>query len=273
MTTAIIIPIYKDLEALDIIIEAIQNQTILPDEIIIAEDNDSPKTKTFIDDIKIDGVDIKHTYQKDQGWRRNKSTNNALKVVNSDYLIFIDGDCVPYPTLVEYHKALAKKDAVLCGRRTEPGEYFSTLLRKKEMSVDYFIKNYYKLYFKLKKDNVKHYDGGISFEPNSLALKTIYNFRKKANHLVGCHWSVWKKDLEKINGFDEDFILPTHGEDTDIERRLRAIGVKFESCRFCACVVHLYHDKVFNNDITTKTKALMDSKKDIFICKNGIKKL
>ena len=76
-----------------------------------------------------------------------------------------------------------------------------------------------------------------------------------------------KKDLEKINGFDEDFTLPTTGEDTDIERRLRYFGIKMKSCRYCANVIHLYHKKVFNPDITSKTETLMETKKDQFICK------
>jgi len=271
MTVSVVVTIYKDLEALDIIINALQYQTVLPNEIIIAEDNNSKEIIEFIKTINIDGVIIKHTSQEDNGWQRNKSSNNALRVVESDYIIWIDGDCVPYPTLVESHVKLSEVNTVLCGRRTEPGEKFSTFLRKKEMTTNHFLDNYYKNYFKLKDDEIRHYDDGIYFNPDSFIIKLIAKIRNKENHIVGCHWSSWKKDMLMINGFDEDFILPTHGEDTDIERRLRHFGVKMKSCRYSANVIHLYHKKVFNKVITDQTEKMMASKKDIFVCQNGLK--
>ncbi|MGB5792353.1 galactosyltransferase-related protein, partial [Poseidonibacter sp.] len=103
--------------------------------------------------------------------------------------------------------------------------------------------------------------------------KTITKLRKKENHIVGCHFSCWKKDLEMINGFDEDFKLPTTGEDMDIERRLRHFGIKMKSCRYSANVIHLFHKKVFNSDITSQTEAMMENKKDVFICENGLERL
>ena len=273
MTVAVVVTIYKDIEALKLIIESIKNQTVLPDEIIIAEDNNADNIKEFIESIKISGVNIKHTSQEDNGWQRNKSSNNALRACESDYIIWIDGDCVPYPTFIESHIKLSEKNTVLCGRRTEPGKLFSTALRKQEMTIPEFLDNYYTNYFKLKDDEIRHYDDGIYFKPNSFILKLIAKIRNKENHIVGCHWSSWKKDMIMINGFDEDFNLPTHGEDTDIERRLRHFGVKMKSCRYSANVIHLYHKKVFNTEITDQTEKIMATKKDIFICKNGLNKI
>jgi len=42
------------------------------------------------------------------------------------------------------------------------------------------------------------------------------------------------------------------------------------SCRNAAIMVHLYHKKNFNQDISRQTEALMETKKDVFICKNGL---
>ncbi len=101
----------------------------------------------------------------------------------------------------------------------------------------------------------------------------IHKIARKNSHIVGCNWSCFKEDLVKINGYDEDFTLPTTGEDSDIERRLSHFGVKMKSCRNAAVVAHLYHKKIFNDDISSKTLSLMNKKKDIFVCKNGLKKL
>lgn len=268
MKTTVIVSIYKDVEALDVIINSLVNQTHQADEIIISEDGNSKDVKRYCETLK--NLKIKHLSQPDNGWRKNKALNKAIKESKNDYLIFIDGDCVPYPTFIESHVTLCEENTVLCGRRTEPGKKFSQQLRTKKLSIDKFVANYISNYFKLKKDNVRHYDDGIYLHPNSSILKLIKKFRKKENHIVGCNFSCWKKDLEKINGFDEDFTLPTTGEDTDIERRMRHFGIKMKSCRYSANMVHLYHKKVFNKDISTQTESLMQTKKDVFVCKNGL---
>jgi cellulose synthase/poly-beta-1,6-N-acetylglucosamine synthase-like glycosyltransferase len=54
----------------------------------------------------ITDLDVKHTTQEDIGIRKARSQNNGIIVSSGDYLIFIDGDCVPYTTFVEAHVAL-----------------------------------------------------------------------------------------------------------------------------------------------------------------------
>jgi GT2 family glycosyltransferase len=270
LKTTIIISVYKDVKALDLILNSLLNQTKEVDEIIISEDGNCEEMKSYF--VTLNNPKIKHLFQEDNGWQKNRALNKAIHVSKNNYLIFIDGDCLPYPTFIESHITLAEENAVLCGRRTEPGEKFSKQLRTEELSVKEFVSRYVSNYFKLKNDNIRHYDDGIYFHPDSLILKLIKKFRKKENHIVGCNFSCWKKDLEKINGFDEEFTLPTTGEDTDIERRMRHFGVKMNSCRYSANVIHLYHKKVFSTEISSQTEALMENKKNVFVCKNGLKK-
>jgi len=272
MKATIIISVYKDVQALNIIIEALQNQSYPIDEIIISEDGNSKEIKEYFSSLKF--KNIKHLSQDDNGWQKNRALNRAIQASNNEYLIFIDGDCVPYSNFIESHLKLQEKKTVLCGRRTEPGEKFSKQLREESLSIKDFTKNYIKNYFQLKKDQIRHYDEGFYFHHNSMILKLLaFIRRKKENHIVGCNFSCWKEDLEKINGFDEDFLLPTTGEDSDIERRMKHFGVKMKSCRYSANTIHLYHEKLFNPEISSKTEALMETKKDIFICKSGLKKL
>ena len=270
MKTCVIISVYKDVRALSLIIDSLLNQSVEVDEIIISEDCESSQMKEYFNSLKNDK--IKHLSQEDNGWQKNKALNRAIKKSTSEYLIFIDGDCIPYSTFIESHILLSEKKSVLCGRRTEPGEKFSSILREKNTNIKEFVSSYISNFFKLKKDDVRHYEDGIYFHPHSFLFKLIMKIRKnKQNHIVGCNFSCWKKDLEKINGFDEDFILPTTGEDTDIERRMTHFGIKMNSCRYSANIVHLYHKKIFDKDISSQTEALMESKKDIFVCKKGLK--
>lgn len=268
---SIIIAVYRDVVALDLILKALKNQTYKKFEVIIAEDGQSEEMKEFID--TVNDLTIKHLSQEDIGWRKNKMLNKAIIESSCDYLIFIDGDCVPHEKFIEEHYNRRKNNFVLCGRRTEPGEKFSTLLREGKISIDMFFTSYLKNYFHLKKDEIRHYEEGIYCKQNSILEKliTIKSSRKEA-HIVGCNWSCNKEDILKINGFDEDFELPTTGEDTDIERRMRHFGIKMISCRNFAIMLHLYHKKNFNQEIASKTLELMNTKSNQFVCKNGIMK-
>ncbi|MEE1258562.1 MAG: galactosyltransferase-related protein [Paludibacteraceae bacterium] len=45
--------------------------------------------------------------------------------------------------------------------------------------------------------------------------------------LLGCNFGIYKSDLLKVNGFDERFLAPATGEDTDLEARLARIGIPY----------------------------------------------
>jgi len=270
-STSVIIAIYNDVEALALLIDSLMSQTHIPDEIIVTEDAEHPEVREYI--ATLNNKKVIHLSQPDDGWQKERALNSAIRASTSEYLIFIDGDCLPYTTFVAGHLKLSEKDVALCGRRTEPGELFSQRLRHKELSLLEFQNSYISNYFALKKDHIRHYDEGLYFAPDSLMFKLIHKLGRKESHIVGCNWSCYKKDLEMINGYDEDFTLPTTGEDTDVERRLRHFGIKMKSCRNAANVIHLYHEKIFNPDISQKTEALMETKKDIFVCHNGLRAL
>ena len=42
------------------------------------------------------------------------------------------------------------------------------------------------------------------------------------------------------------------------------------SCRYSANIVHLYDEKIFNKNISSKTEALMESNQDTYVCKKGL---
>ena len=273
MTIAYIIAVYKDVEALSLIIDTILEQSVFPDEVIIAEDGNSKEISQYVESLNIDAFKIIHTFHEDIGWQKDKSLNNAIRSSNSEYLIITDGDIVPYPNFVEMHKKLASPKSVLCGRRVNPGPLISKKLRQREMSVKEFSENYFLNTFQFFRDGMTRYDDGIQISPDGWLFKKLDEGKRKNSSLIGCCWSVWREDLEMINGFDEDFQRPTVGCDTDIERRLRHFGIAFKSCRNVANSIHLYHKEKYDKVNSIENKKILASKKDIYICKNGLKKL
>nr|MCH9812530.1 glycosyltransferase [Campylobacterota bacterium] len=160
MKATVIVAIYKDIEALNLILNALLNQTYTGDyEVIIAEDGSDADVKAFMKSLSTSQV--LHTTQKDEGWQKNKSINNALKIAKGELIIFLDGDCIPYSNFIENYLQFATPKTVLAGRRVELGPQYSYALREKEIDALDIENNYFKYYFNLKKDNTRRYEVGI----------------------------------------------------------------------------------------------------------------
>jgi len=268
---SLLIPTYKDLVALELILEALEKQSYPNFEIIIAEDSEDRKTKTLLQ--KFNSLDIKHLSQPDRGNRKATILNKALTIVEGEYLIFIDGDTIPFSTFIEAHVLLSQSKTILCGRRVNLGESVSIDLRQKRISAYDIERQYIKNYNYLKKNGTRHYEQGLYFQPNSW----IHNILVKANknlHILGSNFSCFKNDFIAINGFDED-ITGGSKDDVDLEWRFIDSGCRVKSCKNSANLFHLHHERTSRTDDEAIAKKQMQAnrEKEQFICKNGIKQL
>jgi len=268
----IIISVYKNIEALRVILDALEKQTYKVDEILVSEDGESQEMKRFLSTQHI--PNLKHVTQKDEGWRKNKALNNAISHASCEYLIFIDGDVVPHPRFIEGHISCAKPKRVCAGKRVELGPVYSQKLIDGTITIEKLAKRFLFKVYSLHKDGTRHFEDGIYVAPESWIYKKFIQ-RKNISYLIGCNFSCYKKDIESINGFDEEYVNPAIGEDVDINWRFRASGIEVISCRNIANVYHLYHKKGFganegeiNNKILNKT-----IQNNQYICLNGLKKL
>lgn len=270
MKISIIIAVYKDIEALKIIIEALKHQTYKNFEVIVAEDNNSLEMKEYIDSIT--DLEIKHTFQEDNGIRKSRSQNNAILASSGEYLIFIDGDIIPYSTFVEGHYKLAQKGYVLAGRRVNLNENLSNRLRKGELTPLELERDFFTLGFSLMFDRNSRFEQGIYINPDSWIYKLFLQNRKRNTSIIGCNFSCFKEDMMAINGFDESYGSSSLPDDVDLDWRFRAYGLKLKSCKNVANVFHLHHKKQ-NNPTTKEQRERFEynKKTNNYITKNGLK--
>ena len=176
MKVSVIIAVYKDVEALELIIESLKNQTYKNFEVVIAEDGQDEKMQAFIKSIK--NLDIKHTTQEDIGVRKSKSQNNGIKISSGEYLIFIDGDCILYSDFIEKHLKLSSPLNIISGRRVNLGPKYSFFLRNKNITSLWLEKNFTKKYFDISKDakEEKHTEEGFKIKPFSFLHKILHLF-------------------------------------------------------------------------------------------------
>jgi len=272
--TTVIVSVYKNIKALNIVLKSLQNQTILPDEVIISEDGNSEVMKNFVDNLKIKEFSIIHLTCEDIGWRKNVALNKAIVHSTSDYLIFIDGDVVPHKRFIEGHLFWSKPKRVCAGKRAEIGKNLSQEILNEKLSVDELANKYLLWIVKLHKDKVRHYEDGIYIKPNGFLFQKIVS-KKHISYIIGCNFSCFKEDILSINGFDEDYQLPSVGEDVDINFRFRASGIEVVSVRNIANVYHLWHKKGFGANEGEINNVIFHNtvKNNQYIAVNGIKKL
>jgi len=272
MLVSLILPTYKDIVALRLILDALELQTYKKFELLVVEDDDAQATKDFLHSYNSDFT-IKHFFHADEGNRKAIIINKALPSVMGEYIIFIDGDTIPYSTFIESHVALSEKKTVLCGRRVNLGEQVSKDFREQKV-IPYAIERHYLQSFSyLKQSKTRHYEQGLRLKPTSLLYKVLQRFDKNV-HILGSNFSCFREDLFAINGFDED-IVGGSKDDVDLEWRFLRSGCRLKSCKFCANLFHLNHTRASRKEEEAIAKKMMQKNQEAnkFICSNGIEKL
>jgi len=271
--STIIISVYKDIKSLDIIIESLASQTILPDEVLISEDCQSEEMATFLPQARIryPNLTITHLFQEDSGWRKNIALNRAVLAAQNEYLIFIDGDCVVFEDFIENHVMQVNKGVVLSGKRVQLGPKITQKIYDKRLKASTLTNHYWFFLPQLLLEKTRHLEDMLHISAKSFLAPYI---KRHVRFIIGCNWSCYKEDLLKINGFDETYTLPSVGEDIDLGWRFRGMGIKLLSCRHNANMVHLYHKKQFDSNTLKINNEILQKNfdKNRFFCDNGITK-
>ena len=263
---SVIISIYNRLDNLELILTALEKQTVKSFEVIVSEDNDSPITAEFINKARERfSFTIKHISQEDIGFRKTMALNKAVVASEYDYLIFLDGDCVPHEKLVETYLKYLTPDTICLGRRCYLDKSLTDRLYK---TKDMKVLSVLNLLLHTKRRKRAFYIPPSIKKPNVC---------KKIRRIIGCNWAIHKQNILDINGYDEDYTHAAVGEDIDIDWRLRLLNdrIIFLNVKYQAITYHLYHPKNYSGDDVNKSRAMKDEKMKTgnYVCKNGIRKL
>ena len=257
MKLTLIITTYNWPESLLLVIESIKHQTILPDEVIIADDGSTKETKNLINNFKKDtDLNIIHSWQEDMGFRASRSRNNAIFKSSGDYIVLIDGDTILHTNFVKDHIANAESGFFVQGFRVLLSEkQTKKALAEKIVNFPFFSSE-----FKNRKNSI-----------HSKLLSLI--FSNKKNHLNGiksCNMAFYRKDCLNINGFNNEF-EGWGREDSEFVVRLINSGIKRKNVRFNAIQFHLWHNEN-SRILLEKNNAMLEDaiNNRIQWCENGI---
>ena len=269
LEATLIISVYTNTIALKSVLDSVMNQSWKNFEILISEDGESNQMKTFLSAYPFD-LTWNHLTQEDLGWRKNRALNQAVRSAKSDYLVFIDGDCVLHPRFMEMHHRYAKEGRILAGKRIKLNESLSERLSNGEITPTMVQHYLSKNIFSFKKKGFRFQEEGFFVDPDGFT-GFIPNFRKMSQ-LKGCNMSFSKKAIHAINGFDEDYIRPAIGEDIDLVWRFKRAGYGLFSLRNLAVQYHLHHTENWTDQ--SENIRMMEEKQNanLFYCVNGLEK-
>lgn len=246
---SLIISFYNRIDYLKLVFAGLEIQSFKDFEVIIADDGSNELVVNQLKSlIHKASFNVKHLWQEDKGFRKNKILNRAIVESSSDYLVFIDGDCIPHSEFLNEHFKNREQKICLTGRRVNLSRRITEKLNEELVKQKFLEKNLFLLFWDSIFGETVDFEKGIYIK--SKKLREFIN--KKPRGLLGCNFSIHKKDILDVNGFDERYIHPSIGEDSDLQFRLELNGVKIKSLNNIAIQYHLYHKLQERKEINLK---------------------
>jgi len=235
MRVSIVVSTYNAPDWLEKVLWGYAAQSHRDFEVVVADDGSTDETRARIDRVRAaTGLELRHVWHEDRGYRRQTILNRAILETRTDYLVFTDGDCIPRQDFVAVHVAHA-----------EPGRFLSGGYCKLPLDLSK----------RIDRDDVL---SGRCFDPSWLTshgLRGRSQLRKLSARggwarlldavtpakatFNNCNSSAWKRDLLAVNGYDER--MQYGGADREIGERLVHHGIRGKQLRHRAVVLHLDH--------------------------------
>ena len=232
---SVILTTYQREDALDAVLRALARQTDRAFEIIVADDGSGPPTRTVVEHRAAHtDIPIKHVWQEDRGFRLAEIRNRAIGASGGTYCIILDGDCIPRPNFIAVHRRLAEPGWFVTGNR---------ILLSQELTERVLAEASEAECFGLQEWIVLRRRGKINrLAPLlSLPLGPLRKLRSRAwRGARACNLAVWRRDLERVDGFDATY----NGwglEDSDLLIRLLRARIRRKDGNFATGVLHLWH--------------------------------
>lgn len=252
---SVIITTYNRPDALAAVVEACFVQDNKNFEIIIADDGSTHNTKDCIEKLRARSpVPLFHVWQPDDGFRAAAVRNKGTLAASGDYIVFLDGDCIPQKNFISQHHKLARRGYLVSGSRVLLSRELTNRILAEKIDL-HTIGWLQKLKHRLAGDFNKFLQLVITW-PDLGRESKRFSWRR----IKSCNLGVWRTDLDLVNGFDESFLGWGH-EDSDLVVRLFNAGVMRKDGAFSTEVYHLWHperqrDQASSNQDLVRRRAI-----------------
>lgn len=259
MQLSVIMTTYNRPVALERVLEGLYHQTRLPDEVIVADDGSGNETEAVIECFRrTSPFRLKHVWHTDRGFRAAAIRNRAIRRSTGDYLVLLDGDCIPDKHFINDHQRLAQRGFFLQGKRVLVEEQRTPTFRFEDTAT---IARKMRLFF----------SAGIGNRHHLLRLPLFpASSSQSLNGIRSCNLSLFRDDLVAVNGFNEDF-SGWGREDSELVVRLYNYGLKRKNHPFMATCYHLWHPENDRSRLAINDALLEEGVvSETFYCRQGL---
>lgn len=239
MRISVIICTYNKPAWLEKVLIGFAHQTYTDYEIVIADDGSGPETKSLVERFRENsGIMVHHVWQPDEGFQKSMILNKAILASTSDYLIFTDDDCIPRKDFIEVHAKNAEAGRFLSG-----GYFMLPMGTSKKISAEDIASGKAFNPTWLRQNGLDPTFRILKLIARGLIqdfLNTVTTTKPTWN---GHNASGWKKDLMKVNGFNEK--MQYGGQDRELGERLENLGIRGKQIRYSAICIHLDHARPY----------------------------
>jgi glycosyltransferase involved in cell wall biosynthesis len=249
----VVVSTYNNPRALDLALHALQRQTLGGFRLCVADDGSGPDTATLLAQwTERLGGRLRHIWQADHGFRKNRILNKAIASSTADYLIFLDGDCLPSPRFVARHLALASPRRFCTGGVIRLTEAISDDITPEAVDAGaVFDRSWLGTHGVLKNTSTRLKAGLYPPWLSGLAER-MTTVERTWN---GGNSSTARINLIRVNGFDENFGYGA--EDIELGYRLNNAGIRGRHLRYSAPVLHMEHRRDYaDQHLKARNKAV-----------------
>jgi len=251
-------------------LSALAVQTRVPDEIIVADDGSDEATVSAMNRLlPACGMASTVVRQEKDGYRLAAARNKAIRAATGDILLFLDCDIALLPDAVALHEAESRSCRLLTGNRAIVDEVATGNLMAASPAPT--AADWEQAWTSADQTEVLAAAQQFAHDAN---LRHWHVARPHKPKLLGCHFSLFREDVKRINGFDENFVGWGY-EDDDFARRLYKAGVQPMSVIETARAMHLWHPSLAPQALKRHrdrpNRAYFRRWRVPAVCQNGLK--
>jgi glycosyltransferase involved in cell wall biosynthesis len=256
MKIAVIPATYNRPDALAAQLEGYLAQDYPDFEIVVADDGSGPETAEVVRRYRSRApFRIEHVWQENRGYRAAAIRNQAVARSDADYVIYTDQDCIPLPDFLSRHARLAERGWFVAGNRVLTRRAFAERIVSEHLPVhEWRFRDWLRCRMRGDVNRIQP----LLRLPDG-AFRKAHPRRWKGAKTANL--AVWRSDLERVNGMDEQY-AGWGLEDSDLVIRLLRSGVRHKSGRYACPVIHLWHaeqDKSRLPENRSRLEAMLQS--------------
>jgi len=225
-STTVVVAAYNQPREIQLVLSALAAQTDPRFDVVIADDGSDPPAERAVAAL---GAELPYPVacvrQEDAGFRKMRAQNLAALRSAAEWLLFLDGDCVPHRDWVAVHRRRARP-----GEFTVGGYVFLDEAATQSLTPESVRRGAHE----------RPLDAATWWRLSSAHWRNLLYAGRRPNRprIRGGNFGVARDLFERVDGFDESFA--GYGkEDSELRNRMRCSGARGISLWTRARVCHL----------------------------------